>query len=109
MADMNATKIAQLNDAARKSLAFQVMLTRGVDELDGSKRGRVVEAMRSFSNFTKGNDPYGEHDFGSFTVEGDKFLFKFDYYDKGLEYGSEDPTNPAVTTRVLTLMFASEY
>jgi len=31
------------------------------------------------------------------------------YYDKELQYGSENPADPAVTTRILTLMLASEY
>jgi Protein of unknown function (DUF3768) len=52
---------------------------------------------------------HGEHDFGSFTLAGRKFFWKIDYYDKELRYGSENPADPAATTRVLTLMLASEY
>jgi hypothetical protein len=55
------------------------------------------------------NDPYSEHDFGSFEIEGDKFFWKIDCYDKTLEFGSPDPTDPSVTTRLLTIMLASEY
>ena len=30
-------------------------------------------------------------------------------YDRATEFGSPDPTDPAVTTRVLTIMRADEY
>ena len=40
---------------------------------------------------------------------GEQIFWKIDYYDANLEYGSDDPSRPEVTTRVLTIMFAREY
>lgn len=36
-------------------------------------------------------------------------MFKIDYYDLELEYGSEDPADPEQTVRVLTVMLPSDY
>jgi hypothetical protein len=68
-----------------------------------------MQRVTTFDDFTPDNDPYGEHDFGSFEADGHKVFFKIDYYDKALAYGSENPADPAVTERVLTIMLASEY
>ena len=65
--------------------------------------------MIGFDDFKPDNDPYGEHDFGAFEVDGHKFFFKVSYYDITMEFGSDDPANPEVTKRVLTLMLAEEY
>jgi hypothetical protein len=50
-----------------------------------------------------------EHDFGSLEIEGEVCFFKFDYYALAIDGGSEDPADPSVTTRVLTIMRADEY
>jgi hypothetical protein len=55
------------------------------------------------------NDPHEEHDFGSFEAEGHTIFFKIDYFDRSLTYHSPDPTDPAVTVRVITVMLADEY
>ena len=36
-------------------------------------------------------------------------ILQFAYYDKKLEFGSEDPTATERCTRVLTIMAASDY
>ena len=41
--------------------------------------------------------------------ERERVFWKLDYYDRDLRFGSEDPANPAVTRRVLTIMLADEY
>ena len=69
----------------------------------------ALTKMRTFNEFTSDNDPYGEHDFGSFEVVGEKFMFKIDYFDKELIHHSPDPSDPAVTERVITIMLAVEY
>ena len=66
-------------------------------------------AVQSFSNFTKDNDPHGEHDFGSIEIEGETYFFKVDYYALDMNGGSEYAADPSVTTRVLTIMRADEY
>ncbi len=85
------------------------LLTSGVLALGEDAVAAVVDGIRAFSAFTKDNDPYGEHDFGSVTVGGQNVFWKIDYYDRDLSGGSPDPADEAVTCRVLTIMLASEY
>jgi len=103
-------RIRVLNDNFRSTfVGGQVVMTQGVNELPLDTKARVLLAVQSFSNFTKDNDPHGEHDFGNFNVEGEAYFFKVDYYSLDMEAGSEDPADPNVTTRVLTIMRADEY
>ena len=103
-------RIRVLNDNFRSTfVGGQVVMTRGVADLPLDVRARLILAVQSFSNFTKDNDPYGEHDFGSFEIEGETYFFKIDYYALDMNGGSEDAADPSVTTRVLTIMRADEY
>ncbi len=62
-----------------------------------------------FDAFTADNDPHQERDFGSFDHAGQTIFWKIDYYDPTLTCGSEDPSDPRQTVRVLTVMLAAEY
>jgi hypothetical protein len=102
--------IRDLNDAFRTTfVGGKVMLTSGVAAMPTSEAARVLSTVRAFKDFDEGNDPHGEHEFGSFRLAGEEFFWKIDYYDGSMEFGSEDPSDPAQTTRVLTIMFAYEY
>src|SRR5215203_2131535 len=70
---------------------------------------KIDQAIAAFDAFTSDNDPYGEHDFGAVTVDGQVIFFKIDYYDADLLHLSPDPANPALTCRVMTIMLADEY
>jgi hypothetical protein len=104
-------KIAELNDLARTAMgvAGRVYQTEGIAALSPAAQSRIREKVELFNDFTPGNDPHGERDFGAFDHEGVKVFWKIDYYDKACEYGSDDPSDPGQTTRVLTIMLASEY
>src|SRR5665213_34522 len=101
------SKIAELNDQFRSTLTGgRVMMTAGVNALPADTVARALAMTREFNAFTADNDPHREHDFGSFEIADQKFFWKIDYYDANLEHGSEDPANPDITTRVLTIMLA---
>ena len=105
-------RIRELNDAFRKSFdpnLGKVVMTSGVSEFGADIKVRIMMAVRAFTAFDEGNDPHSEHDFGSFELFTKKFFWKIDYYDKELRHGSEDPSDPAQTKRVLTIMLAEEY
>jgi hypothetical protein len=107
---MSRATIAALNDSFRRTLeGGRVLITASVSALPPVLVAEVLERVRTFSDFTSDNDPYGEHDFGSFELAAHKFFWKIDYYDKSMAYGSEDPADPERTTRVLTIMLAEDY
>jgi len=103
-------KVAQLNDLLRKEgIGGRVMMTQGIQALSDETRKNVFQAIQEFDAFTTDNDPYKERDFAALTVDGERINFKFDYYDKSMQYASDDPSDPTITERIMTVMLASEY
>ncbi len=111
MKDVAKQKLIQkLNDQFRTTfVGGSVMITDGVQSFGPDFVREALATVRAFNDFDPENDPYGEHDFGAFSVQDEKLFFKLDYYDLTKQYGSEDPSDPAVTARVLTIMLVSEY
>lgn len=104
-------RIRDLNDAMRRAgpTCGRWMMTQGVMAEGPVFVLLATRAVQAFSDFTPDNDPYGERDFGAFDLAGQRMFWKIDYYDCDLRNGSEDPSDPSVTCRVLTIMLASEY
>ena len=108
--DPRTPKIRALNDRLRRELVGgQIFLTPGVQGLGEATVQLLVHEIMAFDDFTPDNDPYGEHDFRRLKIAGQTILWKIDSYDRSLCYGSPDPADEAVTTRVLTIMLSSEY
>lgn len=86
-------------------------MTSGVANLGAEEIAAILDGVREFENFEPGNDPHGEHDFGAIAAPGGEQVFwKIDYYaDDAMEYGAEEPDDPAKSFRVLTVMLAAEY
>ena len=120
-------RIARLNDMARQALgvACTAVAPVGFRSLPEADQSQVRELIETYDAFDEDNDPHGERDFGCLYQLGDsrwtterprlrddereRVFWKFDYYDRDLQFGSEDAANPAVTRRVLTIMLADEY
>jgi hypothetical protein len=103
-------RIRDLNDDFRRTFVGGVVLiTAGVEAMPAEQRRSLLAQVRTFDTFTDDNDPHGEHEFGAVDEGGIRYFWKVDCYDRATEFGSPDPADPAVTTRVLTIMRADEY
>ena len=108
--DQASAKIRTLNDTFRKTgRGGRIMLTQGIQTLGQKAVAAIIANIRAFDQFNDGNDPYNEHDFGKVVHGKETVLFKIDYYDRAMECHSPDPADPAVTTRVMTVMLGEEY
>ncbi len=108
--DSKADRIRELNDAFRRTfVGGAVMITAGVEAMPVDQRRALLLKVRSFAAFGEDNDPHAEHDFAAVDEGGERYFWKIDYYDRSTESGSPDPADPAVTTRILTIMRSDEY
>jgi hypothetical protein len=103
-------RIRTLNDEFRQKISSNfAVITPGVAALGKPVVDRIVQTIAVYDDFCQANDPYHEHDFGSFDAAGQMIFFKIDYYDQTLTFHSPDPADASVTKRVMTIMLAHEY
>lgn len=103
-------RIRALNDQLRKHhLGGRIVATRGVMAEGAPFLLAALGELHRFADFDDDNDPYGEHDFGSLSIDGEVVLWKIDYLDQSLTQGAVDPSQEDGCVRVLTLMLAEEY
>ena len=104
------TDIATLNDNFRRSfINGEVLLSAGIAAMSSEDKANIVSMVQNFNDFNDDNDVYGEHDFFSIDYKGNKIFAKIDYYDLNYEFMSENPANPDITNRVLTILLSCEY
>jgi len=103
--------IAKLNDLARSAMgiASNVVISDGVSTLSAEDLADVRHKVETYNSFMADNDRHGERNAGSFSHAGETIIWKIDYQNLTLDGESDDPADPKVTTRVLTIMMASEY
>jgi hypothetical protein len=105
-----AEVIARLNDTLRKKgEGGTIMITQGVKLLTGFDAIALAAGLADYAGFDSDNDPHGERDFGDLTLFGADLLWKIDYYDLAQQYHSDNPADASITSRVLTVMLASEW
>lgn len=102
-------KVRELNDEFRRTFNNGLkFVTNGVQSLGPEAIQEIFHKVKTFDKFTPDNDPYEEHDFGSFQYTGHTINWKIDYYDSDLKFHSPNKADPKITTRVLTIMLAGE-
>ncbi len=113
-----AAIIAAQNDKFRRNIAFpgetdvpegRVVVTPGISAQGPFFEVEALRKIAGFSEFTADSDPYGWHEMAVIEVQSLTVWFKIDLYDETYERGSDEPTDPAVTRRVLTVLFPDEY
>jgi hypothetical protein len=108
--NLTTNRIRALNDESRRKLPEgHAVMTPGIAALGAEAVARIVKTIAVYDGFCHANDPYEEHDFGSFEADGAVIFFKIDYFDNDLACHSPDPSDPSVTERVITIMLAEEY
>lgn len=102
--------IATQNDNFRRNLSQgTLVLTQGIRSNAPEDIREIITKVRTFDTFDENNDPYNEHDFGAFDYKGKRIFWKIDNYDREFLYLSPDVSNPKLTNKVLTVMYAEEY
>ena len=108
--EASTSRIRALNDAFRRTgQGGRLYVTPGIQNLGLVPVATLFQLVARYDAFSEDNDPYAEHDFGSLKFQGQTIFWKIDYYDTTLSSGSPDPSDPSVTTRVLTILLAQEY
>ena len=106
----NINEIALQNDNFRKHLSQgTLVLTQGIRSITPDDIKEIITKVRTFDTFDENNDPYGERDFGAFDYNGKRIFWKIDNYDREFLYLSPDVSNPRLTNKVMTIMYAEEY
>lgn len=109
-------RIAILNDRCRQGFdrTARIVITAACLAAlagEGGMAGQILaqaEVMAAIRRYVFKPEDGSERARGDLVVAGHPVRFTIDYYDLSLEWGSEDPADPLVTTRVMTIMLPSD-
>ncbi len=108
-------QVARLNDRCRRGFdrTARIVITRSCMAAFGGDdvAFRIVaqaRIMRGVRNYVFPSGAHPSRDRGNFELSGICVYFVIDYYDLALQYGSENPANTNVTTRMLTIMLRED-
>lgn len=111
-----AAQIAGQNDQFRrellrpdKTVPGHVLLTRGVTARGQDFVTAAKLAVASYSSSWSHRDPHSERDFGTIEIMGERMFWLIDLCDIKEAEPPTDRADMARTTRILKIMFASEY
>lgn len=110
------SRIATLNDRVRQGLdpTARIVITTACLATLAGEGGKVAEIlaqaeiMKKIRRYVFKPEDGFDRASGDLIISGHAVRFKIDCYDLALEWGSEDPADPLVTTRVMTIMLPSD-
>ncbi len=107
---VTSERIRALNDELRTTgIGGETLVTKNLWALGADFVAKVCAAVCAFDAWSEDNDPWGEHDCATLDVDGERVIFKIDYYDPTLTRHTDDAADPKVTRRVLTIMLAEDW
>ena len=100
--------VRALNDQLRSTLqGCKTVVTANLDALGPVFLRGAIDKVRAF-DFPGPPAVDCNHDYGAFDHLGERVVWRFAHYDRDMHYGSEDPTDRAVTVSVLTIMLVCD-
>ncbi|AOH87106.1 hypothetical protein AWL63_23290 (plasmid) [Sphingomonas panacis] len=110
------SRIAELNDRCRIGLDrnARILITACCLAALSERTGPAAiilaqaEVLAAVRRYVFRPEDGRQRDRGELLVRDQTIRFKIDYYDLALEWGSEDPADPSVTTRVMTIMLPED-
>jgi Protein of unknown function (DUF3768) len=107
--DQWQARVRALNDQFRKDRKGGFYrLTKSMVALGYEKCTEVLQAIADYDGFTAENDPPGLHNFGCIRLNGERYFWNIDYFDKSETNESPDPADASVTVRFLNIMSSSD-
>jgi hypothetical protein len=84
-----------------------LFISEGVWALGLLAADQILKAVKSFGDFSREDDPRGEHDFGRFEVAGQKLVWKIECELDAAEHGRTG--YPGAIKRALLIMLEEEH